>query len=145
MDLKRITWDYENPLEDELWRARRMAEFFPFVAGDLTREDKNLILRYLDQIKLPDERKAIIRIVCSAEKILTEKEELLISRLPEERFEMKGLDFVIPERLLPIAKLRSEDLPVMIEELSVGEMKQFFFQEAKRLVKRRTGSPLSVC
>lgn len=68
MDLKRITWDYENPLEDELWPARRMAEFFPFVAGDITREDKNLILRYLDQIKLPDERKAIIRIVCGAEK-----------------------------------------------------------------------------
>jgi len=68
MDLKRITWDYGEPLEDELWRARRLAEFFPFVVEDLTREDKNLILRYLDQIKLPDERKAIIRIVCSAEK-----------------------------------------------------------------------------
>jgi hypothetical protein len=27
MDLKRVTWDYENPLEDELWRARRLAEF----------------------------------------------------------------------------------------------------------------------
>jgi hypothetical protein len=51
MDLKRITWDYENPLEDELWRARRMAEFFPFVAGDITREDKNLILRYLDHFE----------------------------------------------------------------------------------------------
>ena len=68
MDLKRITWDYGEPLEDELWRARRLAEFFPFVVEDLTREDKNLILRYLDQIKLPDERKAIIKIVCSAEK-----------------------------------------------------------------------------
>ena len=68
MDLKRITWDYGEPLEDELWRARRLAEFFPFVAEDLTGEDKNLILRYLDQIKLPDERKTIIRIVCSAEK-----------------------------------------------------------------------------
>ena len=68
MDLKRITWDYGEPLEDELWRARRLAEFFPFVVEDLTGEDKNLILRYLDQIKLPDERKAIIKIVCSAEK-----------------------------------------------------------------------------
>jgi hypothetical protein len=27
-----------------------------------------LILRYLDQIKLPDERKTIIRLACSAEK-----------------------------------------------------------------------------
>jgi hypothetical protein len=70
MDLKRITWDYDEPLEDELWRARRLAEFFPFVADDLT-------LRHLDRIKLPDERKTIIRIVCTAEKILTEKQELL--------------------------------------------------------------------
>jgi hypothetical protein len=68
MDLKRITWDYGEPLEDELWRARRLAEFFPFVVEDLTGEDKHLILRYLDQIKLPDERKKIIRIACSAEK-----------------------------------------------------------------------------
>ena len=68
MNLKRIIWDYGEPLEDELWRARRLAEFFPFVFGDLTDEDKNLILRYLDQIKLPDERKTIIRIACSAAK-----------------------------------------------------------------------------
>jgi hypothetical protein len=68
MELKQITWDYGEPLEDELWRARRLAEFFPFVVEDLTGEDKNLILRYLDQIKLPDERKTIIRIACSAEK-----------------------------------------------------------------------------
>jgi hypothetical protein len=68
MELKHITWDYDEPLEDELWRARRLAEFFPFVAEDLTEEDRNLLLRYLDQIKLPDERKTIIRITCSAEK-----------------------------------------------------------------------------
>lgn len=68
MELKQITWDYGEPLEDNLWRARRLAEFFPFVAEDLTEEDKNLILRYLDQIKLPAERKTIIRIACSAAK-----------------------------------------------------------------------------
>jgi hypothetical protein len=67
MNLKQITWDYDDPLADELWRARRLAEFFPFVAEDLSQEDKNLLLRYLDQIKLPDERKTIIRIACSAE------------------------------------------------------------------------------
>jgi hypothetical protein len=66
MDLRQITWDYGEPLEDEAWRARRLAEFFPFVVEDLTREDKDLILKYIDQIKLPEERKAIIRIVCSA-------------------------------------------------------------------------------
>lgn len=67
MDLKQITWDYGEPLEDELWRARRLAEFFPFVVEGLTGEEKDLLLRYLDQIKLPDERKTIIRIACSAE------------------------------------------------------------------------------
>jgi hypothetical protein len=70
MDIKQITWDYGDPPEDELWRARRLAEFFPFVADDLAREDKELIVRYLDQINLPDERKQIIRIVCGAEKNL---------------------------------------------------------------------------
>jgi len=59
MDLRQITWDYAEPLQDEAWRARRLAEFFPFVADEFTRADKNVILRYLDQIKLPDERKAI--------------------------------------------------------------------------------------
>jgi len=68
MNLKRITWDYENPPEDELWRATRLAEFFPFVAADLTWEEKELILKYLDQIKLPNERKQIIRMVCGGEK-----------------------------------------------------------------------------
>lgn len=68
MDLRQITWDYGEPLEDEAWRARRLAEFFPFVADKLTQEEKDLILRHLDQIKLPDERKTIIRIACSAQK-----------------------------------------------------------------------------
>ena len=66
MDLKQITWDYGDPLEHEVWRARRLAEFFPFVVDDLTQEDKKLIVRYLDQITLPEERKEIIRIVCGA-------------------------------------------------------------------------------
>jgi hypothetical protein len=68
MELKQITWDYREPLEDELWQARRLAEFFPFVIKDLTSKEKDLLLRYLDQIKLPDERKTIIRIACGAEK-----------------------------------------------------------------------------
>ena len=67
MDLKRITWDYPDPPEDKLWRARRLAEFFPFVVDDLTQEDKDLVVKYLDQMTLPDERKELIRIVCGAE------------------------------------------------------------------------------
>jgi hypothetical protein len=63
VDLKEITWDYGDPPEDEVWRARRLAEFFPFVADNLTQEDKELIIRYLDQIKLPEERKEIIGMI----------------------------------------------------------------------------------
>jgi hypothetical protein len=33
-----------------------MAEFFPFVLEELTREDKVVLLRHLDKINLPEER-----------------------------------------------------------------------------------------
>lgn len=64
MNLNRLTWDYPHPLKDELWRARRMAEYFPFVLEELTHEDKEVLLRHLDKIDLPDERKEFIRMVC---------------------------------------------------------------------------------
>ncbi len=64
MDLKRLIWDYPHPLEDEGWRARRLAELFPFVLEKLTQEDKELLLRELDRINIPDERKEFIRMVC---------------------------------------------------------------------------------
>jgi hypothetical protein len=64
LDLKDLVWDYPHLLKDDLWRARRMAEFFPFVLEELTREDKEVILRHLDKINLPDERKEFIRMVC---------------------------------------------------------------------------------
>ena len=67
MDLKRLSWDYPHILKDDMWRARRMAEFFPFLIEGLTREDKALLLRYLDKINLPDERKEFIRMVCGGE------------------------------------------------------------------------------
>lgn len=67
MDLKDLTWDYADPLKDDAWRARRLAEFFPFVADSLTSDDKALLLREIDKINLPDERKEIIRRVCSGE------------------------------------------------------------------------------
>lgn len=67
MDLKDLTWDYTEPLKDEAWRARRLAEFFPFVADSLTREDKALLLREIDKINLPEERKEIIWMVCAGE------------------------------------------------------------------------------
>ena len=41
-----------------------MAEFFPFVLEELTEEDKQILLKHLDNIKVPDERKEFIRMVC---------------------------------------------------------------------------------
>ncbi len=68
MDLKHLTWDYTDPPGDDMWRARRLAEFFPFVVEGLTTEDKALLLREIDRINLPDERKEFIRMVCGGEK-----------------------------------------------------------------------------
>ena len=64
MKLKNLLWDYTRPLKDDMWRARRLAEFFPFVLEDLTPQDKVLLLSKLDQINLPEERKEFIRMVC---------------------------------------------------------------------------------
>ena len=65
MNLKSMLWDYPDHLKDDLWRARRMAEFFPFVLEELTEEDRKTLLRRLDKINVPDERKEFIRMVCS--------------------------------------------------------------------------------
>jgi hypothetical protein len=51
-------------LDDRMWRARRMAEYFPFILDELTREDKELLLKELDKINLPEERKEFIRMIC---------------------------------------------------------------------------------
>jgi len=69
MDLKDLTWDYPEPLKDEAWRARRLAEFFPFIADSLTMEDKALLLKEIERINLPEERKEIIRMVCGGDAI----------------------------------------------------------------------------
>lgn len=60
-------------------------------------------------------------------------------KLTEERFEMKGLEFVIPERLLLADKISLKDLPVMIQKIDLDEMKGYFLREATRLVKLRRG------
>jgi hypothetical protein len=57
-------WDYLKPPGDDMWRARRMAEYFPFVVENLTGQDKKLLLSRLDSLNLPEERKAFIRMVC---------------------------------------------------------------------------------
>ncbi len=54
-----------------------------------------------------------------------------------ERFEIKGLDFVIPERLLLVKKIGPEELPVMLKEIDLEELKGFFLSQSSELVKSR--------
>ena len=56
------------------------------------------------------------------------------------RFDIKGLGFVIPERLLLVERIAPRDLPVMVEKLNLDEMKGHFLQETTRLVRLRRGS-----
>jgi predicted nucleotidyltransferase component of viral defense system len=58
-------------------------------------------------------------------------------KITEERFDLKGLEFVIPERLLLVERIVPRDLPVMVEKLDLDEMKGSFLQETTRLVKLR--------
>ena len=67
MNLKCLVWDYPHPLKDDAWRARRLAEFFPFILDELTRRDMDLLLKEVDRLNLPEERKAFIRMVCRGE------------------------------------------------------------------------------
>lgn len=64
LNLKGLAWDYPQPLKDDMWRARRLAEFFPFILEELTPQDKTLLLSKLDELNLPAERKEFIRMVC---------------------------------------------------------------------------------
>jgi predicted nucleotidyltransferase component of viral defense system len=61
-------------------------------------------------------------------------------QMTEERFDMKGLDFVIPERLLLSKKITSKDLPLMVKKIDLGEMKRQFLEHASRLIKLRKRS-----
>jgi predicted nucleotidyltransferase component of viral defense system len=61
-------------------------------------------------------------------------------KMTGERFDIKGLDFVIPERLLLVKRITPKDLPVMVERIDLDEMKKHFVEQASRLVKLRTAS-----
>ena len=67
MNLKRLIWDYPHPLKDDTWRAQRLAEYFPFILDEFTREEMDLLLKELDKLNLPEERKEFIRMVCGEE------------------------------------------------------------------------------
>lgn len=67
MKFKDTIWDYPEPLKDEMWRARRIAEFFPFVLKDLSAEEKEVVLKHLGNLNVPDERKELIGMVFGGE------------------------------------------------------------------------------
>ena len=61
-------------------------------------------------------------------------------KMTKKRFNIKGLEFVVPERLLLVERIAPRDLPVMVEKLNLDEMKGHFLQETTRLVRLRRGS-----
>lgn len=61
-------------------------------------------------------------------------------KMTGERFDIKGLDFVIPERLLLAKRITPKDLPLMVERIDLDEMKRYFLEQASRLIKLRRGS-----
>ena len=60
----------------------------------------------------------------------------LVSRT-EERFKVKGLDYIIPERLLMVKRIGANDLPVMLKEIRLEKMKRYFLEQSAALVKAR--------
>jgi predicted nucleotidyltransferase component of viral defense system len=61
-------------------------------------------------------------------------------KMTGERFSIKGLDFLIPERLLLVKRMTHKDLPVMVERMDLDELKRHLLEQASRLVKLRRGS-----
>ena len=55
----------------------------------------------------------------------------------EQRFGIKGLTHVVPERLLMVKRIGPEDLPAMLTELNIGQLKTYFVEQSTALVKAR--------
>ena len=58
-------------------------------------------------------------------------------KMTEERFDIKGLNHFIPERLLLVRKIDPADLPIMLMEINIEQMKEFFVSQTSDLVKSR--------
>ena len=56
-------------------------------------------------------------------------------RKTEKRFEISGLEYIIPERLLLVKNVGPDDLPTMLKEINAEEMKRYFLEQASELVK----------
>ena len=53
----------------------------------------------------------------------------------EERFEISGLEYIIPERILLVKRIGPDDLPIMLKEINAEEMKCYFLGKVSELVK----------
>lgn len=158
MDLKDLTWDYPEPLKDDEWRARRIGEFFPFVADSLTSKDGDTLKVEFTTypFKSIEGRKKVGRLtVDSLLNMITGELFAMTDRFDpkdfvdlyvaihryaldlrdliprtEDRFGVKGLNYVIPERLLMVKRVGPRDLPVMLAELDLEQLKAFFVNQS---------------
>ncbi|MDQ1333386.1 MAG: hypothetical protein QG552_336 [Thermodesulfobacteriota bacterium] len=55
----------------------------------------------------------------------------------EQRFDIKGLNYVIPERLLMVKRMGPGDLPIMLSALNLNQLKTYFIEQSAALVKSR--------
>lgn len=53
----------------------------------------------------------------------------------EDRFEISGLEYIIPERLLLVKRIGPDDLPIMLKDINAEEMKRYLLGKASELVK----------
>ncbi len=53
----------------------------------------------------------------------------------QKRFEVKGLQYIIPERLLMAKRLGPDDFPIMLKEVNLEEMKQSLLKEAAEVAR----------
>ncbi len=58
-------------------------------------------------------------------------------RKTEQRFGIKGLDFIIPERLMLVKKITQADLPQMLIDFDLQEMKKYLLTEAVGMLQSR--------
>ncbi len=54
-----------------------------------------------------------------------------------ERFGLRGLEFVIPERFVMVKRMGPGDLPVMLSDLDLDRLKTYFIEQSAALVRAR--------
>lgn len=55
----------------------------------------------------------------------------------EVRFKIKGLNYLIPERMLMVKRIGADDLPIMLKKINLEAMKRYFLEQSAALAKSR--------